>query len=59
MTRLKGKKYEIEGKQYCFVEHIKDGGNASVWIAKNDNKEYAIKILNEKDEKKKSVLKMK
>lgn len=54
MTRLKGKKYEIEGKQYCFVEHIKDGGNASVWRAKNDNKEYAIKILNEKDEKKRA-----
>ena len=59
MTRLKGKKYEIEGKQYCFVEHIKDGGNASVWRVKNDNKEYAIKILNEKDEKKKRDLKMK
>lgn len=43
----KGGKFEIGGKQYIFVKHLKDGGNASVWSIKNDNGEYAIKILNE------------
>ena len=53
----KGEKFEIGGKQYVFVEHLKDGGNASVWSIKNGNEEYAIKILNEANDVKKERFK--
>lgn len=52
MGKIKDQDVNIESKKYKFVDHIKDGGNGSVWIAKNKNKNFAIKILNE-DEKKK------
>ena len=47
MAKLKGKEFELGGKKYIFIDHLKDGGNASIWIAETENKKYAIKILNE------------
>lgn len=48
MTKLKNKIVKIGDKKYILVEHLKDGGNGSIWKARNGKKEYAIKILNKK-----------
>lgn len=40
MTKLKGKKFEIDGKICTLLEHLKDGGNSSVWIAEIDSKKF-------------------
>lgn len=57
MTKLKGKKFEIEGKICTLLEHLKDGGNSSVWIAEIDSKKFAVKILNEESDNKKERFK--
>lgn len=57
MTKLKGKKFEIDGKDCTLLKHLKDGGNSSVWSAKIDNKYYAVKILNEESDNKKERFK--
>jgi non-specific serine/threonine protein kinase len=46
MSALKGKSFEIEGKLYKFIDHIDNGGNASVWKVENEGNQYAVKILN-------------
>lgn len=49
MSALKGKSVEIEGKLYKFIDHIDNGGNASVWKVKNEGNQYAVKILNKNE----------
>ena len=57
MNKLKDKTFEIEAKSYKFIKHIANGGNASVCEVENDNKKYAIKILNEERDDKKERFK--
>lgn len=57
MAKLKGKEFELGGKKYTFIEHLKNGGNASIWIAETENKKFAIKILNEVGDNKKERFK--
>lgn len=57
MAKLKGKVFELGGKKYTFIKHLKNGGNASIWIAETENKKYAIKILNEVGDNKKERFK--
>lgn len=49
MSALKGKSFEIEGKLYKFIDHIDNGGNASVWKVENEGNQYAVKILNKNE----------
>lgn len=49
MSALKGKSVEIEGKLYKFIDHIDNGGNASVWKVENEGNQYAVKILNKNE----------
>lgn len=49
MSALKGKTVEIEGKFYKFIDHIDNGGNASVWKVENEGNQYAVKILNKNE----------
>ena len=51
MSALKGKSVEIEGKLYKFIDHIDNGGNASVWKVENESNQYAVKILNKNEKK--------
>lgn len=57
MTKLKGKKFKIDGNVCTLLKHLKDGGNSSVWIAEIDSKKFAIKILNEESDNKKERFK--
>lgn len=57
MTKLKGKKFEIDGKICTLLKHLKDGGNSSVWIAEIDSKKFAVKILNKESDNKKERFK--
>lgn len=57
MAKLQGKRFEIEGEEYIFLKHLADGGNASLWSAENNDKKYAVKILNEEGDGKKERFK--
>lgn len=57
MTKLKEKKFEIDGKICTLLKHLKDGGNSSVWITEIDSQNYAVKILNEESDEKKERFK--
>lgn len=45
MSKLKGKTITINNNDYIFIKHLKDGGNASIWVAENEGEKYAIKVL--------------
>lgn len=53
MDILKGKEFEIGVNKFKFIEYLKDGGNSNIWVAENNNKKYAIKILNKENWEKK------
>ena len=53
MDELKGKEFEIGASKFKFIEYLKDGGNSDIWVAENNNKKYAIKILNKENREKK------
>lgn len=44
MSALKGKTVEIEGMLYKFIDHIDNGGNASILKVENEGNQYAVKI---------------
>ena len=39
------KTLSISDNDYIFIKHLKDGGNASIWVAENEGEKYAIKVL--------------
>lgn len=45
MGKLKGKTITINKKDYIFIKHLKNGGNASIWVVDNKGEKYAIKVL--------------
>lgn len=52
MSKLKGQYIKVENNCYKLVDHLKDGGNGSVWRATCNEVNYAIKFLNQKSKEK-------